>query len=774
METQPLIEVSVGQELKLAEGSTMVLEGAEAKYPGKRSLQIQWEVVSGNPEKIEIQGANEIKARITLGNLEQPEEFTLRLKASDGLTEATKELKITGFPSKLGVVNQIGGALIGIAHMGDKWVAARGRQLQIYSSDFNLLEKIPLDFSIKEFFALQDATGKGAIFVQSTQGSWVVVQHDPVSKFLISRLPMMGQKIRRVVPFTLDGQPFVFGLLERNLELWNLSAPRKPRLKSSLTTQMKNPLYLAFKGRHVFIANESTIETLEFSTGKPVASVPSGGSITALETYSLGNKQFLLAAIGRDRTDQNRMDYGLRIFEITPGGRLGQEKRVTVSEGAPVEKALVIPGVDRALLSVWLGDRVELKIFDLKKQELLPLSFEQKPHFIALEDFITGKIGEEAVAAVADGNQLRVFSFQTGAAGYTAKEIKNIPGIMSAAWVKSSGDGSVTWVGDEGTPAGGALAWLNGQSLSVTQTDNSEGSFPAASALPPGGDTGFLLYVIEDPLNLEMDKPEGGLGIISLGGEKKVQRSELFLGVKGAQGELRPLGIAAHQGEDSLKLGVAVARISGAMGGSGILIWEKPKEQSAADFLSGGLQSNQTLIPLQDARDLVFTPDGKAAIVASGVQGIIAVDLEKKNPVSRMSLGSNDWIADRVLMSHGGQMVLASFLQPASRQVIVKIFGIQKGFQMQEWGTLTGLSAVESVEGIRAPRLALTDDDLYLFVPMKGNQLKVLNLSNPARPFEIISSPVSGEIRAISLANKFKDIFVALGSDGIAKLEFGF
>ncbi|MDX1385963.1 MAG: hypothetical protein R3257_00125, partial [bacterium] len=76
--------------------------------------------------------------------------------------------------------------------------------------------------------------------------------------------------------------------------------------------------------------------------------------------------------------------------------------------------------------------------------------------------------------------------------------------------------------------------------------------------------------------------------------------------------------------------------------------------------------------------------------------------------------------------------------------------------------------------GIRAPRLALTDDDLYLFVPMKGNQLTALNLSNPARPFEIITTKVGGEIRGISLANKFRDIFVALGSGGVAKLEFGF
>jgi hypothetical protein len=49
-----------------------------------------------------------------------------------------------------------------------------------------------------------------------------------------------------------------------------------------------------------------------------------------------------------------------------------------------------------------------------------------------------------------------------------------------------------------------------------------------------------------------------------------------------------------------------------------------------------------------------------------------------------------------------------------------------------------------------------------------------MNMSNPAKPFEITSLELMGEIRDVSLAAKFKKVLVALGSLGVVQLEFGF
>jgi len=153
---------------------------------------------------------------------------------------------------------------------------------------------------------------------------------------------------------------------------------------------------------------------------------------------------------------------------------------------------------------------------------------------------------------------------------------------------------------------------------------------------------------------------------------------------------------------------------------------------------------------------------------------LIAVDLEKKIPVARMSLGTNDWIADRVLLGKNGDLALVSFVNRATRKVLLKTFGIGSSLQMQEYGTIAGLSAVNTVEGVRAPRPALTEDDLYLFIPTQPRVLGVYNLSNPADPTKIAELEVDSEIRGVALANRFKDIFLALGPAGVAKLAFGF
>lgn len=772
-ETQPMIGLNLGPELRLPEGTTMVLEQARVQYQGQRPLQYQWELLSGPEDKIEIQGPRELRARIILGNLEKPERFLLRLRATDGLTEASEELPITAFPSQLKLVAQMGGAWRAVRHMGDKWVALRGRQLEIFGPDVKPLGRVEFDFDIRNFFAMANGANRGALYAQDPQGNWVVAQNDPLRGLQIHRLPMLGRKINHLIPFQLENQPYAFALLEKNIELWNLHEARSPKLRKTLLTQLNHPAFLAFLGRHLYVADEQSIEILDFSTGQALASVPSGGSITALATYTVAGKGHLLAAIGRDRTSQNRKDYGLRLFEIDSGGRLGQEKRLSVENGAPVQGALVIPGVNRALLTVAGEQGVEIKMLDLATGNFLPLHYASPPNFIALDEMATGKLGDQSIALVADGSQLRVLSFQASGPGYEVSFLENFPGILSAQWVLSNPGGSRLWIGDEGTLSGGSLGLAEGSDLKMVQTFTAKGLNPLDAARTAGSDTAYLLYGASNPQALPPDSTEGELGVLDLNGPQGPQRSKAFLGLQSAQGELRPLGLAVQAVEGGVQIAVAIARVRGALGGAGIALLTRAGTQPAAAFLAQDLKALESTLPLQDARDVGLSPDAKAAFLASGAEGVVAVDLQKKLPVSRMSLGPK-WTADRILVSRGGQWVLASFIEPGSTQVIVKIFGIGKDLQLTEYGTLQGLKAVKTLNGLRAPRLALTSDDLYLFAPLGENNLTVFNMTNPAQPLKIAEITLPGSVQSIALANRFRDVFVAMGQSGVAKLEFGF
>ncbi|MCE9624043.1 MAG: hypothetical protein K8R69_01115 [Deltaproteobacteria bacterium] len=775
-----MIQVSVGDPIKTAEGTTLVLDKAQASYGGKAPLKFLWTLLSGPQEAIKIAKNTDLQPRVMIGDLEAPTEWLLRLQVSDGKTENSADLKISAFPAHLEAVARIGGAWVGVKRMGDKWVAARGNDLEILSPDLSPLAKVTLGRAIAQFFAAVDATGKGTIYVQAPEGNWSVLQSDPAGGSKKTDFPQLGKNIRRVVPFEFDNTPYVFALLERSIDLWNISDPLHPKLKTSLGGFLKNPLFLTFLQRNIYVAEEDAVHLIDFSTGNLVASVPSGGSITSLATYSLDGKNYLLTAIGKDRTAQGRKDYGLRIFEIDAGGRLGGEKRIAVGEGLPVDRAVMIPGAGQVLLSVPTEKGLALRMIDLKQGKEIPLNGEAAQGFIAISEITTGRIADNSVALISDGNQLKALAFKPNGeppSSYSVTLFKNLPGILSAAWVKASGDAAHLWVGDEGTQAGGALAILNGQEFRVNEAWNApDGTYPAHADFRTGGDLNPLLYLSEDLAALKHSGAEGLLGLSSSNPKdaSSVDFSKNLVGVINPQGQLRGSGIAGRSTEAGLRIVIAVSRVSGNVGGAGIALLDKPTAQAAKAFLTGDLAKAMTLIPMQDDRDVALSADGKAAFVAAGADGLIAVDLEKKIPVARMSLGTTDWIADRVLLGKNGDLALVSFVNRATRKVLLKTFGIGSGLQMQEYGTIAGLAAVNTVEGVRAPRPALTEDDLYLFIPTQPRVLGVYNLSNPADPAKIAEMEVDSEIRGVALANRFKDIFLALGPAGVAKLAFGF
>ncbi|MCC6272132.1 MAG: hypothetical protein IT572_01585 [Deltaproteobacteria bacterium] len=777
-ESQAMIQLSVGEPIKTAEGSTLVLDKVQANYGGKTPLKFLWTILSGPPDSIKIHKPGDLQPRVILGDLDAPTEWVLRLQASDGKTETSADLKISAFPARLQAVGRIGGAWVGVKRMGDKWVAARGNDVEIFGPDLSPLAKIGLQRSVAQFFAMVDAAGKGTIYVQVPEGTWSVLQSDPVNGFKKIDFPPLGKNIRRrIIPFDYEGVPYFFALLERSIDLWNLSDPLHPKLKTSLGGFLKNPLFLAFSQRNIYVAEEDSIHLIDFSTGNLVASIPSGGSITSLATYSVDGKNYLMAAIGADRTAQGRKDYGLRIFEIDTGGRLGGDRRVTVGESLPIDHATLIPGANLALLSVPGAQGLSLRMIDLKQGKEVPLSGDAAQGFLAISEVTTGRVADNSVALIADGNQLKVLAFRPQGEGYSVTQLKSLPGILSAAWVKASPDATRVWVGDEGTQAGGALGVLNGQDFTVSEAANApDGTYPAHADFRSGGDLSPLLYLAEDPTALKRGAAEGLLGLASSNPKDPagVELSTHLIGAVSPQGQLRGSGIAGRSLETGLRIAVAIARVSGNIGGAGVAILDKPAAQPAKAFLTGDLVKALGLIPLQDARDVALTADGKGAFAAAGATGLIAIDLEKKSPVARMSLGTEEWIADRVLLGSRGDLAVVSFVNRATRKVLIKTFGIGANFQMQEYGSLAGLPAAATVEGVRAPRPALTEDDLYLFVPIQPRVLGVFNLSNPADPAKIAELEVDGEIRGVALANRFKDIFLALGPAGVAKLNFGF
>ncbi|HCU25952.1 MAG TPA: hypothetical protein DF383_13120 [Deltaproteobacteria bacterium] len=778
-ESQATIQIDVGEAIKTAEGTTLLLEKVQIQYEGKAQLRTRWTVVSGPENLIQIQQANELHPRVVIGDLQQAAEWTLRLQVSDGKAESSAELKISALPAKLELVQRLGGAWIGVKRMGERWVAARGNEVEILGPELNSLSRLRWTHPIAQFLTILDKNGKGGVFVQAPEGNWALFQQDSTQAYQKKEFPMLGRAIRRVIPFEMAGEPYFFALLERGIELWNLSELSRPTLKRSLGAFLKNPLFLAFSQRNIYVAEEDSIHLIDFSTGNLIASIPSGGSVTALATYNVGEKNYLMAAIGQDRTAQKRQDYGLRLFEIDVSGRLGTERRVLLGEGLPIARAQLITGTALVMLSVPEEKGLSLRMVDLQQGKEIPLVGEALRGFLAIHEISTGRVNDTSTALIADGNQLKAFAFKpTGEppASFTVTLLKSLPSIISAAWVRSDADGSRVWLGDEGTAAGGALTVLNGKEFQISAVNNAPTrTYPAHADFTSGGDLAPLLYLAEDLKG--QGGAEGLLGLTSLNAKDSVgvELSKNLIGTLTPQGQLRGSGIAGRALESGLRIVVAVARMAGNIGGAGLVILEKAAAQAPAAFLSSELGKVLQMIPLQDARDVALSSDGKTAFVAAGTSGVLAVDLEKKSPLTRMSLGTEEWVADRVLLSHRGDLVLAAFINRATRKVLVKIFGVAaESFQMQEYGTLVGLPAVSTVEGVRAPRFALTEDDLYLFIPTQSRILSVYNLNNPAQPSKIAELEVEGEIRGVALANRFQDIFLALGPAGVAKLQFGF
>ncbi|HEX5032915.1 MAG TPA: hypothetical protein VFW62_00420, partial [bacterium] len=354
--------LQMGGPIKTAEGTTLILSQVQWGGTAAAGNKFLWTLVSGPADKIRIDKVSDLRPRVTIGNLEAPAEWSLRLQASDGRNTATGDLQISAFPARLQAKQQVGGTWVGVKRMGDRWVAARGDRVEIFNPDFTPLSSFDAGRVVTQFLARLDAQGKGAIYIQAPEGNWAVFQADPAQGIKKVEFPQLGRTVRRLFPFEYEGVPYVFALLERGIELWSLAEADRPRLKTSLGNFLKNPLYLAVAQRTIYVAEEEQIHLIDYSTGNLVASLPSGGSVTGLVTYSIDGKDYLLVAIGKDRTSQGRKDYGVRLFEVLPGGRLGAEERLSLGEQLPISRTLVIPEAAKALLIAGEDGNLSLKM----------------------------------------------------------------------------------------------------------------------------------------------------------------------------------------------------------------------------------------------------------------------------------------------------------------------------------------------------------------------------------------------------------------------------
>ncbi len=778
-ETQLSLPIELGAPIQTAEGTTLTLANAEVKYTGTAPVKYQWQVVSGPADKMKITNPAVLKAQVEIGNLDAPTAFLLRLQVSAGNLTQAKDLQVNVYPAKLYFIKKMGGGWIGVDHMGDKWVAARSSEILIFDAKFSLLTKIPLKQPIAQFFPILYPNGKSSLFIQTPEGNWSVLDSDPVSGNKKTELLMLGSKIRRVVPFDWQGSPYIFALLPDHIELWNLSDPTHPKLKSSIGTGLKNPLYLAFADRLLYVADETSIHLLEYPSGNLIASVPSGGSITSLSHYQVDNKNFLLTSIGQDRSQQGRKDYALRIFELDASGRLGSEHRISFSEVAPIERATVIPNQGKGIVSIVGKNGVELRLADLRTFKEIPLQGESAKNLLPLFDLETGLLDNQLIVVAEEAAQLKVIQLQPQgepATSYNATSIRNLFGMVSAAWLSTPEQGDKFLAGDEGTTQGGSLAIVDLAQLEIRQSLRGVStSYPVSGKIVPNSPFHPVLF------RLEKTDPKGGkrgeaqLGLLSgLEGESvQMEISSPFLEKISPQSRLRGIAVFAKATANSLRMILGLSGNTPTAPGGGVLILDKLATQSAAAVLNLTSFQSAPYFPIPVVRDVTLNQTGKTAYIAAGEGGIIALDLETKQIVSQMKLNAPGWIADRVVLSKQEDIVFVSFLNSLTRIALIKVFGIING-KLQEYGTIPNLSAIPSVEGIRAPKPALTQDDLYLFTSIQPNVLAIFNLSNPSNPTKIHEVSLEGEIRNIAIANRYRDIFVALGPAGIVKLMFGF
>ncbi|MCB1214358.1 MAG: hypothetical protein KDK66_02660 [Deltaproteobacteria bacterium] len=758
--------VKAPDRLSVAEGSSFYLQGFQVTYQGKNKLVYDWKLIKGPSDKIEWVKLPESPSelQILIGNLSEKTDFVISLKVSDGVQEAEDRVTLTGVPAKLKLVQQLGGELLDLQALGDQWLALWGRSLQLYSNQGSLIQRAQLDFVPQALFVPQPATLK-EFLVQDKQGDWYWIQLGEEGIQSQRQLPMLGNKVSYLKSLNLRGKPYALARLPEGVELWNFEDARKPKLKNSLKISLDPQARLALWEQSLFVVGEQEIQVYELTSSRLLASLPSGGSPQDLQIISWKQKNYLALSIGQDRTGQARQDYGLQLFEISTDGRLGSARRLPLKE--PMESFL------------WLANGYFVFNFANLPSKAFDFNFTEKsislPSLSALGPY--PQLWRSSYI-----NQIQVWL--RGASALALINLSDLKGellethssVDEVLWLKAQGDTDL-WLGEKrsGTYT---LKLLSQADLSLKQ------------AWSLAGELRNLVVFKKQALILSHGEEEkatlGSIALISPVTSNASQASQELQapskklswlpgewGSSLSDKQIMAWDLDFKETQQKQNLAVAVSASPSGGDQEGVLFWSQKAGDDLNKLLVQDLSEQSQLLNQSGAKNLSLSQDGRALIVAAGLNGLVVFDLERLQVVTRLSFGEA-WSVSRVEISPTGNLVLASIVELATGRTVLKLFSINPDLRLEEYANLGDLPSWQSHQTWENSSWALTYDDYYLFLPKRGGKLEVYNLSLPTKPFAIAELNLGSEVLSVTLAKQFKEVFVALGKDGLAKLNFGF
>ncbi len=708
------LSISAGAEKKVAEGAYFAIEDAQAISPLGKSLIYQWNVTEGPLEKIQIVQGNILQGTFKILDLTESTHFTLKLSVSDGSYQASSSLKVTAFPARLELKNHLGGITRQVEKAGNAIYVSRGRTIEVYDPGWNLIAKMDLDHPILELVGLATPE-KNYLYVISEMGEWIALDAtDPKNltqqNLSLSEIP--GKNLR------LGGtgnERWATTLTRDSVQLWSLSNPLQFQLRGNFKGP-QSPLQSILIGKYLFRADANTLDTFDISTNVLLASIPAGGWITGLEAIERDGKTALIISLGESPEEIKKGDSGLRVFELSTGGRLINERRFHLKSDPSIQKLFAQSQDFRILLGTKAGKNLSLRLFDLQTETEIPLDLPADLNLIALTDFLSlpperevlpesGKAKKMISPAepgltigLADTSTLRVLKLGPVGGGrhFRAESFKTSYSTLAPAAVKMAPSGNSLFLLDLGSKQNplvpalleigafdlepkGSLVLGNTSYLSdFALTTNPRFHFATLlnekgppSDPEPHPETQNSSKVSEpfSVLSAESESAsssyfprEGGLFHFST--EAKPYKGNLSSSVFGGfkdPNESRALGLDAYVDTTTLLIAVAVGKTKGVGVGSGVVLLKTAPEIDMASLLKSDLPQKLTLIPLTDARDVKITSNGKRALVAAGAEGVVLLDLEKNHVLSRIPANPN-WIADRILLSNDQKKVIVSYL----------------------------------------------------------------------------------------------------------------
>lgn len=807
------ITVSAGSPKKVAEGSYFLIEDAQAASATGKTLSFQWSVVQGPADKIQIVQGGELKGSFKVLNVNDPTSFVLRLTASDGSAQASSDVNVTVYPVKLELKNHLGGITRQVDRIWENTYVSRGRTLEIYDPQFNLIAKTDLEDPIQEMvgFSLRD---KNYLYVLTESGEWLLLDvTDPkaVGKSLVQK---SGAFFKNLKVWIVGNDAWATAVDKDMGVLWNLNDLTNPQVRLQLKGSYKGLRKMILWGKNLYLVDRGSLYTLDATTGVLTASIPAGGAVTGLDVVDLGDKSLLVMSLGEGEEGQ-KSEGGLRVFQMGVGGKLINERRYHLKGNPSVERLHAVPYTSKLLLAVKQKDDRSVRVFDAATESEIPLDVPTDLKFAALLDLATGRLNNVPMAVVADASALRVLKFNpvgTPLKSYKVESVKTSYSTLAAGAVKMAPGGASLFLLDFGSMTNAlvpALFEISANDLSTKGTlVLGDGSYLTDFSLTDSPKMNFAANVNDDvssSVSPESQKApgtdsqpaptarpasirgpgEGALRVFST--EAKPFKSILTSRIYGEQNqgnESRPFGMDVWTGGTNRIVVTAVGRVSGTGARSGLVLLRFTTDVDPAVFFKGDLAPKLTYIPLIDARDVKISRNGKWALVAAGGDGLAVVDLEK-NQVVLKNNPKPGAVADRVLLSNDQKRVFVSYLSSSGLPdaegegggtgvpSLMEIFYFDEG-KLGVWGELKGLSSVSLPYSVRTGAAALSADDLYLFVANGRQGLWVFNASDPSSPVLIAKLPTYGIAVGVAVGEKYKNLYIADLINGLEMAEFGF